>query len=123
MEEALARYVITKEKLLVVFIGGLKMNYHNIEKTSIANGFGVRVVLWCSGCRLCCKNCQNPLTWDFNSGKLFDDNARQELFDALDKSYIQGLTLSGGHPLEPENTSDVYSLLVAIKSKFPTKII
>lgn len=97
------------------------MNYHKIEKTSIANGIGVRVVLWCSGCRLCCQNCQNPLTWDFNSGKLFDDDAQQELFDALDKPHIQGITVSGGHPLEPENVYDIYNILMVIKNKFPQK--
>lgn len=97
------------------------MNYHKIEKTSIANGTGIRVVLWCSGCRVGCRGCHNKQTWDFNSGKLFDDIAKQKLFEALDKSYIQGITLSGGHPLEPENVETVYLLVKEIKEKFPTK--
>ena len=97
------------------------MNYLQIEKTSISNGPGVRVVLWVSGCSIHCKGCQNPSTWDYNSGKLFDKTAKQELFEALDKPYIQGITFSGGHPLENENISEVYNLCKEIKEKFPTK--
>lgn len=97
------------------------MNYHKIEKYSIANGTGIRVVLWVSGCTCYCRNCQNPQTWGFNSGKLFDENAKQELFEALDKPYIQGITFSGGHPLENKNIPTVYNLCKEIKEKFPTK--
>lgn len=97
------------------------MNYLKIEKTSIANGEGIRVVLWVSGCSLYCKGCQNPQTWNFYGGKPFDDNAKQELFEALNKSYIQGITISGGHPLETHNRPDVYCLITEIKKKFPTK--
>lgn len=97
------------------------MNYHKIEKTSVANGTGVRVVLWVSGCSLHCKGCQNPETWNLNSGKLFDDNAKKELFEALDKTYIQGITFSGGHPLERGNRSEIYCLIKEIREKFPQK--
>ena len=97
------------------------MNYHKIEKTSVANGTGIRVVLWVSGCSLHCKGCHNPETWNVHSGKPFDDKAKQELFDALDKPYIQGITFSGGHPLENENITEVYKLCKEIKEKFPTK--
>lgn len=97
------------------------MNYHKIEKTSVANGTGVRVVLWVSGCSLHCKGCHNPETWSSCSGKLFDEEAKKELFEALDKPYIQGITFSGGHPLEDENVETVYSLIKEIKEKFPTK--
>ena len=97
------------------------MNYHKIEKTSVANGTGIRVVLWVSGCSLHCKGCHNPETWCLNSGKLFDEEAKKELFDALDKPYIQGITLSGGHPLEDENAEEVYLLTKEIKEKFPDK--
>ena len=97
------------------------MNYHKIEKTSVANGTGIRIVLWCSGCSVRCRNCQNPSTWDVNSGKLFDDNAKKELFESLDKSYIQGITFSGGHPLENENLEVVYELIVEIRNRFPDK--
>ena len=82
---------------------------------------GVRVVLWVSGCSLHCKGCHNPQTWSFDSGELFDEEAREELLDALSKSYIQGITFSGGHPLEPENIHGVYSLLQEIKKNFPKK--
>ena len=99
------------------------MNYHKIEKTSVANGPGVRVVLWVSGCSLHCKGCHNPQTWDFNSGKLFDEAAKQELFEALDKPYIQGITFSGGHPLEPENINEIYHILLEIKRTFSEKSI
>lgn len=97
------------------------MNYIKIEKHSIANGEGIRVVLWVSGCRCHCKNCQNPETWSFKSGKIFDVSAKEELFESLNKTYIQGITFSGGHPLEHENISTVYSLCKEIKEKFPQK--
>ena len=97
------------------------MNYLHIDKTSINNGPGVRVVLWVSGCTVKCKGCQNPESWDFNSGKLFDETAKRELFEALDKPYIQGITFSGGHPLELENIDDIHRLLVETKDKFPDK--
>lgn len=97
------------------------MNYHKIEKTSVANGPGVRVTLWTSGCRVGCYNCQNPQTWRFDSGELFDDIAKEELFEALDKPYIKGITFSGGHPLEPENVETIYFLIKEIKEKFSTK--
>ena len=97
------------------------MNYHKIEHTSIANGEGIRVVLWVSGCSLHCRGCHNPETWDFNSGRLFDNEAKKELFKALDKSYIKGITFSGGHPLEYENVEDIYNLVLEIKEKYPSK--
>ena len=97
------------------------MNYHKIEKTSIANGTGIRVVLWVSGCSLHCKGCHNPETWSLNSGKPFDEEAKKELFEALDKPYIQGITFSGGHPLEDENVGTLLNLIKEIKEKFPTK--
>ena len=97
------------------------MNYHKIEKTSVANGTGIRVVLWVSGCSLHCKGCHNPETWSLNSGKPFDEEAKKELFEALDKPYIQGITFSGGHPLENENVETIYLLIKEIKEKFPMK--
>ncbi len=97
------------------------MNYIKITKYDIANGTKVRVVLWVSGCNIHCNNCQNPETWDFNSGKLFDDNAMQELLKALNHDWISGLTLSGGHPLEYKNLSVVYDIIKTVKEKFPNK--
>lgn len=95
------------------------MYYHKIEKNSIANGTGVRCVLWCSGCLLHCKGCQNPHTWSFNSGAPFDKEVLQELYEALDKSYIQGLTLSGGNPMD--NIPEILHICRTVKEKFPTK--
>lgn len=97
------------------------MNYHKIEKTSIANGPGVRVVLWVSGCSLHCQGCHNPETWDFNSGTPFDEDAKKELFEALSKPWIQGITFSGGHPVERGNAFVVYDLIKEIKTRFPNK--
>lgn len=97
------------------------MNYLKIDKASIGNGPGVRIVLWVAGCSIHCKGCQNPESWNFNAGQSYDDVARKELFDALDKSYIQGITFSGGHPFEPENVYDTYILIKEIKTKFPDK--
>ena len=95
------------------------MNYHKIEKTSISNGIGIRVVLWCSGCKIHCPNCQNQSTWDFNSGKPFNTNALQELYETLDKPYIQGLTLSGGNPMD--NIPEILHICRTVKEKFPNK--
>jgi len=97
------------------------MNYLGIDKSSISNGPGVRVVLWVAGCTCRCKGCQNPESWDFNAGKLFDEDAKQELFAALDKQYIHGITLSGGHPLEYESLPAIYDLTKEIKEKYPNK--
>lgn len=97
------------------------MNYLKITKDDIANGLGLRVTLWISGCSLKCKNCQNPQTWDKNNGFLFDESAKEEIFKELNKPYIAGITLSGGHPLEDYNLLDVLDLLKAIKIKFPQK--
>jgi anaerobic ribonucleoside-triphosphate reductase activating protein len=97
------------------------MNYLGISKCSIADGPGVRVVLWVSGCNIHCDNCHNPESWDFNAGKLFDNSAKEELFNALSKPWVQGLTLSGGHPLEYENLPVVYDIVKEAKEKFPNK--
>lgn len=97
------------------------MNYQKIEKCSLSNGQGVRVVLWVSGCSLECKNCQNPQTWDFNSGIPFTNEAMQEILDCLSKPYISGITFSGGHPLEPVNIETVAVIARKVKERFPQK--
>ncbi len=99
------------------------MNYHNIVHDDMLNGDGIRVVLFVSGCSLHCKNCQNPQTWDKDSGIPFDENAKQEIFDELKKDYIAGITLTGGHPLEHYNLDEVTNLCKEIKAKFPDKTI
>ena len=95
------------------------MNYIQIDKTSISNGLGVRVVLWCAGCSIHCDECQNPQTWDFNSGKPFDDKVKAYLFEQLSKPYIQGITFSGGNPLD--HPYQIFLLTKEIKEKFPNK--
>jgi len=97
------------------------MNYLQIDKASIGNGPGVRVVLWVAGCSIRCKGCQNPESWNLHAGKLFDEEARQQLFEALSKPYIKGCTFSGGHPLEYENLPDVYNLIKEVRTKLPEK--
>ena len=87
------------------------------------NGDGLRVVLWVSGCSHCCKDCQNPITWDPNGGLIFDEEAKQEMFEELSKDYISGLTLSGGDPLYFSNRADIGKLVREVKEKFPTKTI
>lgn len=97
------------------------MNYLSITPCDIANGQGVRTVLWVSGCSLHCPGCHNPESHDRCAGKPFGDGAKKELFDALSKPYIRGLTLSGGHPLEDYNLEDLYLLLMDVKKNFPDK--
>ena len=99
------------------------MRYHNITKDDMLNGDGLRVVLWVAGCSHCCKDCQNPLTWDPAGGLLFDAAAKEELFEQLDKSYISGITFSGGDPLHSANRLDVHDLMKEIKEKYPDKTI
>ena len=79
------------------------MRYHNITKDDMLNGDGLRVVLWVAGCNHCCKECHNPITWDPNGGLEFDEAAKQEIFDELEKDYIHGITFSGGDPLHIAN--------------------
>lgn len=97
------------------------MNYMQIDKASISNGKGFRVVLWCAGCTLQCKGCFNPETWNFEAGKPFDESVKKYLFKQLSKPYIKGLTCSGGHPCENENITYVTELLKEVKYIFPDK--
>lgn len=99
------------------------MNYHNITKDDMLNGDGLRVVLWLAGCTHRCPGCQNPITWDINGGIPFDNEAKQELFNELEKEYISGITLSGGDPLHPSSIGEVGNLVQEIKQKFPNKTI
>jgi len=99
------------------------MNYHNITTDDMLNGEGLRVVLWLSGCSHHCKGCQNPQTWDENSGIEFDLSAKNEIFEELSKDYISGITFSGGDPLHENNIEDVLNLIIEIRNKFPNKTI
>ena len=99
------------------------MRYHNITKVDMLNGDGLRVVLWTSGCPHCCQGCQNPLTWDANSGIIFDESAKKEIFAQLELPYIDGITLSGGDPLHANNIAEITELVKEISNKYPSKTI
>ena len=96
------------------------MNYHNLTYPDMNNGSSLRVVLWLSGCSHKCRGCQNPQTWDANSGITFDESAKEELFRELDKDYISGLTLTGGDPLFQSNLDDVLDLVTEINKRYNT---
>ena len=99
------------------------MRYHDITKDDMKNGSGLRVVLWVAGCEHHCPECHNPVTWDIDDGLEFGKAAKEELFDALSKPYISGITFSGGDPLHHQNRADVGALLDEIKKKFPKKTV
>ena len=99
------------------------MNYHNITKDDMLNGDGLRVVLWVAGCNHQCEDCQNTITWDLTGGLPFDEAAEQELFEALDKPYISGITFSGGDPLHPFNRAETFRLMRKLKEQYPTKTV
>ena len=79
------------------------MNYATIKWYDIANGEGVRISLFVSGCTHRCKNCFNAVAWDFSYGEVFDEKTANKLLDGFAEDYIAGLSLLGGEPLEPEN--------------------
>ena len=97
------------------------MNYAALKKFDIANGPGVRVSLFVSGCRHHCKNCFNREAWDFNFGKPFTEETEEEILVELDKEYITGLSLLGGEPFEPENRTALTELLKNAKKRNPQK--
>lgn len=97
------------------------MYYGNIKTYDIADGIGVRVSLFVSGCRNHCKNCFNPETWSFTYGKEFTEDTVQEILSALDHTYIAGFSLLGGEPFEPENQEVLVGLLAKIKEYYPNK--
>ena len=97
------------------------MNYATIKKYDVANGPGVRVSLFVSGCTHHCPGCFNPETWDFNYGNPFDSEVMNEILEAMEPSYIRGFTLLGGEPFEYKNQQGVLPLLKEIKTRFPNK--
>lgn len=97
------------------------MNYLKIDKASVADGIGFRVVLYVSGCRNHCKGCHNPQSWNFVAGKLFTEEINKRIFSLLEKPYIRGLTISGGDPMETENITTVKTLIKNMKQTLPNK--
>lgn len=99
------------------------MNYAEIKNCDIANGPGVRVSLFVSGCTHHCPGCFNQVAWDFDYGKPFTQETMDSILAMLQPGYIKGLTLLGGEPFEPENQPAVVELLRQIKAKYPEKSI
>lgn len=95
------------------------MNYAKIQKMDIANGLGIRTVIYFCGCNFHCHNCQNKELWNFHSGKIFSDDAKRELFEALSNEHIKGLSILGGEPLQ--QGEELLSLLKEVRNKFPDK--
>ena len=99
------------------------MNYATIKKTDVANGPGVRVSLFVSGCTHHCKGCFNSEAWDFHYGQAYTEETEQEILQALAPDYIRGLSLLGGEPMEPENRGAVLSLVKKVRERYPQKTI
>lgn len=99
------------------------MNYCNIKKFDIADGIGVRVTLFVSGCTHHCEGCFQPETWNFDYGELFTKDVENEIIEALKPDYIDGLTLLGGEPFEPQNQKALLPFLKKVKNIYPKKTI
>ena len=99
------------------------MNYATIKNCDIANGPGVRVSLFVSGCTHRCKGCFNEVAWDFNYGEPFTQETIDYILSLLKPSYVKGLTLLGGEPFEPENQGAIVELLRQVKENYPEKSI
>ncbi len=97
------------------------MNYAEIKYYDIANGEGVRVSLFVSGCRRHCKNCFNKIAWDFSYGHPFTEEVQAHILSALEPYYIAGLSLLGGDPFEPENQTALLPFVREVKRRFPEK--
>ena len=97
------------------------MNYSAIRTCDVANGPGVRVSLFVSGCRHRCKGCFNPDTWDFAAGEPWTDAVQEKLLADCEPDWIQGLSLLGGEPFEPANQRALVPLLRAFRARFPKK--
>ncbi|MGN0442541.1 MAG: anaerobic ribonucleoside-triphosphate reductase activating protein [Acutalibacteraceae bacterium] len=97
------------------------MNYASIKPVDVANGTGVRVSLFVSGCTHRCKGCFNSEAWDFDYGNLYTEETQKYILSCLDKTYIRGLSLLGGEPFDPHNQDTLIKLLKEVKEKFPQK--
>lgn len=99
------------------------MNYIGLNKYDTANGPGIRVSLFVSGCTLHCKGCFNQESWDFNGGKEFTSDTLNDIIKTLKEPHISGFSILGGDPLEPEHFNDVYNIVKTVKTEVPDKTI
>ncbi|MBQ8657864.1 MAG: anaerobic ribonucleoside-triphosphate reductase activating protein [Clostridia bacterium] len=99
------------------------MNYATVKWCDIANGEGVRISLFVSGCTHRCKNCFNEIAWDFAYGEVFDEKIQAKILSELGAGYIAGLSLLGGEPLEPENQKALLPFVREVKKRYPQKTI
>ncbi|MBQ1597824.1 MAG: anaerobic ribonucleoside-triphosphate reductase activating protein [Lachnospiraceae bacterium] len=99
------------------------MHVGQIFKADIANGIGVRVSIFVSGCTNCCKNCFQPETWDFHYGHEFTKEVEDDLIEELSQAYYDGLSILGGEPFEPENQRELVKLIRRVKAECPGKTI
>ncbi len=97
------------------------MYYSAIKYRDIANGLGVRTVLFVSGCRNRCEGCFQPETWNFSNGKIFDQKDEDAIIESLKPDFIRGLTLLGGDPFEPENQEGLIAFMRRVKAECPDK--
>lgn len=97
------------------------MRYASIRDMDISNGEGLGVSLFVQGCSFHCKNCFNSETWDFNGGKEWTEDVKNQFFKLIDKDYIERVTILGGEPLVDENVESVLKLVKEIREKFPNK--
>ena len=97
------------------------MYFGNIKEFSVENGTGVRVSFFVSGCRHYCKNCFSQKTWDFEYGQPYNSDVEDYIIEALKPDYIEGITILGGDPLEPENQECVLELIMRIRKELPNK--
>lgn len=95
------------------------MNYANIKYFDIADGEGVRTSLFVSGCRRGCKNCFNSVAWDFAAGEPFDRAVEDKIIESLDHPFIDGLTILGGEPMEPENQAGLVDFIERVRAAYP----
>lgn len=99
------------------------MNYANIKTYSIENGPGVRVSLFVSGCTHHCKGCFNEAAWDFSYGRMFTEETEDEIIKSLEPSYMAGITLLGGEPMEPCNQKALVKFLRRVRKELPQKTV
>ena len=99
----------------------LNMHYSKIKNLDIANGDGIRVSLFVSGCRHHCKGCFNSETWDFNHGELYTEDTQSMILQLMDSETIHGLSILGGEPLDVLNQETISSLILEVRKSFPEK--